>query len=58
MNKSFGRAAWLCALIAMASVSARAQVLYGSLTGSVTDPRGTAVPGATITVVGEKTNST
>jgi hypothetical protein len=35
----------LCsALIAAISVDARAQVLYGSLTGNVTDPSGAAVP--------------
>jgi hypothetical protein len=31
------------------SSTAQAQVLYGSLTGSVTDPQGATVPGAMVT---------
>ncbi len=36
--------------------AARAQVLYGSLTGNVTDSAGAAVPGATVTAVNNGTN--
>src|SRR5215210_7335223 len=36
--------------------AARAQVLYGSLTGNVTDSAGAAVPGATVTAVNAGTN--
>lgn len=35
---------------------ANAQVLYGSLTGQVTDPTGAAIPGADITIVNPATN--
>ena len=36
--------------------AARAQVLYGSLTGNVSDSAGAAVPGATVTAVNAGTN--
>ncbi|MFL6208568.1 MAG: TonB-dependent receptor domain-containing protein [Pyrinomonadaceae bacterium] len=36
--------------------AAHAQVLYGSLTGNVTDPAGAAVPGATISALNVGTN--
>src|SRR5689334_1367677 len=36
---------------------AHAQVLYGSLTGNVTDPSGAAVPGAKVEVLNVNTNS-
>jgi len=35
----------------IAPISSQAQVLYGSLTGNVTDPKDSAVPGATVEVV-------
>ncbi len=38
------------------AVSARAQVLYGSLVGNVTDQTGSAAPGATVTVLNASTN--
>lgn len=37
------------------SVSVPAQVLYGSLTGNVTDPNGAAVPGAQVTATDQNT---
>jgi hypothetical protein len=44
------------ALIAlMAPQSTRAQVLYGSLTGNVSDTNGAAVPGATVTIIHKET---
>ncbi len=43
------------ALVALAGPSS-AQVLYGSIVGSVTDPTHAAVPGATVTVVNAGTN--
>ena len=51
----------LLAWVALASVSwlagsAHAQVLYGSLVGTVTDSSGAAVPGATVTITGTDTN--
>jgi hypothetical protein len=38
------------------SISAGAQVLYGSLVGTVADPSGLPVPGATVTVTQAETN--
>ncbi len=38
--------------------SANAQALYGSMTGTVTDDSGAAIPGATVTVVNEGTGLT
>ncbi len=39
-------------------VEARAQVLYGSLVGNVTDQSGSVVPGARVTVLNQATNFT
>ena len=48
---------WCAALLVLASACgvARAQVLYGSLTGNVTDPAGAAVPGAKIEAANQAT---
>src|ERR1700734_3785237 len=46
---SLGRAAFVCLLallLCIFSAPAQAQILYGSLTGNVTDPTGAAVAGA------------
>lgn len=51
--------ALLAAILLMASPTiARAQVLYGSLVGTVTDSSGGAVPGATVTIKQVETNQT
>ena len=47
--------ALLALLMSAGAVAARAQVLYGTLTGNVTDPSGAALPGATVTAVNVQT---
>jgi Carboxypeptidase regulatory-like domain/TonB dependent receptor-like, beta-barrel len=47
----------VCALTLTAS-SARAQILYGSITGIAKDSQGASVPGATVTIVNKETNLT
>jgi len=52
---------WVCALFvfcAAAFVQARAQVLFGSVVGTVTDSTGAAVPGATVLITNTQTNQT
>src|SRR6266702_3364994 len=44
--------------LAALSTAARAQVLYGSLTGNVTDPSGAAVPGVHVEALNVKTGVT
>jgi hypothetical protein len=39
----------LAIIAALAPLPASAQALYGSITGTVTDPQGAAIPGATVT---------
>lgn len=48
----------LAAVAFQARVPVSAQVLYGSLVGSVTDQSGSVVPGAKVTVVNRSTNLT
>src|SRR5438093_12671511 len=43
--------------IVAAPAAAGAQVLYGSLVGTVTDESGAAVPGATVTITHHETNA-
>ncbi len=59
IKKSIPAAAWAAAiLLAVFSQPAAAQILYGSLTGNVTDPSGAAVVGATVTITQTETNQT
>jgi len=43
-------------IAALLPVPARAQVLYGSIVGNVTDTTKAAVPGATVTIIHKETN--
>ena len=45
----------LASTIVLTSAAAAAQVLYGSLTGTISDESGAAVPGATVTIQNEAT---
>src|ERR1700743_2771109 len=47
--------ALLALLVSVGAAVGRAQVLYGTLTGNVTDPSGAALPGATVTAVNVQT---
>ena len=50
-----------CALFVAASFAVtpvHAQILYGSIVGTVTDAQGANVPGATVTIVSKETNLT
>ena len=42
----------------IAVAPAHAQILYGSIVGTVTDAQGAHVPGATVTIVNKETNLT
>src|SRR3954464_5835171 len=53
------RFACLAVLIALAlSTLSFAQKIAGTITGTVSDPQGAVVPGATVTVIDEATNAT
>src|SRR5260370_4198366 len=47
-----------CASVLVVAASASAEKVTGLITGTVTDPSGAAVPGATVTVVNERTSAT
>ena len=55
MKGTFATLVAVIALVALAS-SARAQVLYGSIVGTVTDSADLAVPGATVKITHAETN--
>ena len=46
------------ALVALVATPAGAQVLYGSIVGTVEDPSGAVVPSATVTIVNTETSAT
>src|SRR5256885_1739730 len=50
----------LCVLFALLllSLPVMAQTITGTISGIVTDPQGSVIPGATVTLIDEKTNST
>src|SRR5258706_13682059 len=50
MNKLFTKAAMLIAIFAIAAMSAAAQVTGGAVTGTVVDPNGAVVRGATVSL--------
>lgn len=56
MRRELRCAALVCVVMAALSAQAIAQVLYGSIVGTVTDEAGLAVPGATVTVTHLETN--
>ncbi len=56
MRRELRCAALVCVVLAALSTPAVAQVLYGSIVGTVTDEAGLAVPGATVTVTHLETN--
>ncbi len=58
--KLFSRSAFCAAvfLLGLAAPSASAQILYGSLTGTVTDSSDAVVPGATVTITNKQTGAT
>jgi hypothetical protein len=44
--------------VSLPAAPAHAQILYGSIVGTVTDAQGAKVPGATVTIVNKDTNLT
>ncbi len=57
MWKFAGRAGFLFSLFWCLTSSIQAQVLYGSLVGTVTDQTGAAIPSASVTATSEGTNA-
>ena len=50
------RSVFIAFVLALFTMSAAAQALYGSLVGNVTDESGAAIPGATVTITQSETN--
>ena len=59
-RRSFGHIGIALVIFAfcLSAAPAIAQVLYGSITGTVKDTQGSTVPGATVTIVNKETNLT
>jgi hypothetical protein len=61
-RRSFGSnrvgLAFVILTFCLSAAPAMAQVLYGSVTGTVKDAQGSTVPGATVTIVNKETNLT
>ena len=59
-RRSFGHIGIALVIFAfcLSAAPAIAQVLYGSITGTVKDTQGATVPGATVTIVNKETNLT
>ena len=51
----FAAAASLAVVLGLLPTTAASQVLYGSMTGTITDASGAAIPGATVTIKDEQT---
>ena len=54
----FAAALVLCLVVLLSSTALFAQNYAGSISGTVTDPSGSAVPGASVTIVNVGTNAT
>jgi hypothetical protein len=57
MMKSSGFSAFVCSLFLLTAAGLHAQSLFGTLTGIVSDPTGAVIPGASVTLREEKSNS-
>ena len=54
----WSRSLYILFALLLLSLPAKSQTITGSITGTVTDPNGGIIPGATVTLLDEKTNST
>jgi protocatechuate 3,4-dioxygenase beta subunit len=52
------RSLFLCATLLLGSGIAQAQVLHGSLVGTISDQSGSPVPGAAVTITNQSTGLT
>jgi hypothetical protein len=58
MRQSLLRVSALILLLALGGATASGQVLYGSIVGTIEDPSGLVVPGATLTLTNTQTGAT